>query len=363
MTTRRILAGIISAAAAILIVAPVGLWSAMALWFRLPAPDAVRMVAAGIAAIAAVATMIALFSRFRWRALAAFALAFACVLVWWSTILPPADGDWAPDVARQTTGAGQGRYPDALRPARLRLAQRRRLHRAMGDAQLRPLASSNSLDLILAYWAGPQMAHLIMSFGFDGRAGAGLVDRGPAREDRRIFRRSPTRSSRIRSSISPPPSATRSACAPTSATRTSASIACAPRPRRSERCSSAMWTKPTELQAQPAWYNSITTNCTTAVSRMIRSLGGALPFDWRLIVNGYLPGYLYDHGAVSDRHSARRAHAAGAHQRARPGRRPVAGLLAPHPGRRSGAGRQAGSSASPPGTIRSPPIARPPSPG
>ena len=32
---------------------------------------------------------------------------------------------------------------------------------------------------------------------------------------------------------------------------------------------------------------------------MIRSLGGALPLDWRLIVNGYLPGYLYDHAAVN----------------------------------------------------------------
>ena len=47
------------------------------------------------------------------------------------------------------------------------------------------------------------------------------------------------------------------------------------------------------------WYNSITTNCTTAVTRLIRTLGGTLPFDWRLIVNGYLPGYLYDHGAVT----------------------------------------------------------------
>ena len=53
------------------------------------------------------------------------------------------------------------------------------------------------------------------------------------------------------------------------------------------------------LKEKPAFYNSITTNCTTAVSRMIRSLGGALPFDWRLVVNGYLPGFLYDNGAVN----------------------------------------------------------------
>jgi len=48
------------------------------------------------------------------------------------------------------------------------------------------------------------------------------------------------------------------------------------------------------LAEKSAFYNSLTTNCTTAVAKLIRAAGGALPFDWRLIVNGYLPGYLYD---------------------------------------------------------------------
>ena len=53
-----------------------------------------------------------------------------------------------------------------------------------------------------------------------------------------------------------------------------------------------------ELKEKPAFYNSITTNCTTAVVKLIRAAGDPLPFDWRLIVNGYLPGYLYDRRAV-----------------------------------------------------------------
>ena len=48
------------------------------------------------------------------------------------------------------------------------------------------------------------------------------------------------------------------------------------------------------LAKRPAFYNSITTNCTTAVAKLIRAAGGTLPFDWRLIADGYLPGYLYD---------------------------------------------------------------------
>jgi hypothetical protein len=54
----------------------------------------------------------------------------------------------------------------------------------------------------------------------------------------------------------------------------------------------------TTSNGQPAFYNSITTNCTTAVAKLIWAAGGTLPFDWRLVVNGYLPGYLYDRHAV-----------------------------------------------------------------
>ena len=89
MRARRIASAIFWGLVAILIVAPLGLWSATALWFRLPAPDAVRTVAVGAAGLFALATIVALFSSVRWRALLIFALAFAVVLVWWSEIRPP----------------------------------------------------------------------------------------------------------------------------------------------------------------------------------------------------------------------------------------------------------------------------------
>jgi hypothetical protein len=34
---------------------------------------------------------------------------------------------------------------------------------------------------------------------------------------------------------------------------------------------------------------------------LIRAAGRSIPFDWRLIVNGYLPGFLYETGAVDTR--------------------------------------------------------------
>jgi hypothetical protein len=54
----------------------------------------------------------------------------------------------------------------------------------------------------------------------------------------------------------------------------------------------------TALAKHPKFYNSITANCATVVFKIVRAAGGALPFDWRLIVNGFLPGYLYDQRVV-----------------------------------------------------------------
>ena len=75
------------------------------------------------------------------------------------------------------------------------------------------------------------------------------------------------------------------------------------------------------LAVTPAFYNSLTTNCTTTIIKMMRVAGDAVPTDWRLIVNGYLPEYAYDRGALdtsvslsqlrSAAHIAARAHKDG----------------------------------------------------
>src|SRR6516165_12063062 len=53
-----------------------------------------------------------------------------------------------------------------------------------------------------------------------------------------------------------------------------------------------------DLAARPRFYNTLTTNCTTTIFNMVRAVTSAIPFDWRIILSGYLPSYLYEHGAV-----------------------------------------------------------------
>jgi hypothetical protein len=40
------------------------------------------------------------------------------------------------------------------------------------------------------------------------------------------------------------------------------------------------------------------TNCTTTIFDMARAVSAAIPFDWGILLTGYLPSYFYDRGVV-----------------------------------------------------------------
>jgi hypothetical protein len=54
-----------------------------------------------------------------------------------------------------------------------------------------------------------------------------------------------------------------------------------------------------EVAERPRFYNTLYRNCTTEVVRILRETGREVPLDWRLLITGYLPQYLYGHGLIS----------------------------------------------------------------
>ena len=55
----------------------------------------------------------------------------------------------------------------------------------------------------------------------------------------------------------------------------------------------------TRLRRQPRFYNTLTANCITIVYRLADKIVPGLPLDYRLLLSGYLPEYLYRLGALA----------------------------------------------------------------
>lgn len=295
----RIVFRVLLVAVVLVAVTLVAAWGTLALWYRLPAAKAVRETAAGVFALLGAVTIAGLFTTYRFRALTAFALAFGAVLAWWSTILPPAEADWKPSVARQVTGVQQG---DTVTLSDMRDFAWRGEDDFTQNWVTRSydLSRIRTIDLFMSYWAGPEIAHVMLSFGFDdGRYVAWSIEvrslaNGKFSPVEDLFKANPlvivAAEERdvigVRSNIRGED---------VQIYRLKAS------PEQARALFLEYVKDANSLSVRPQFYNSLTTNCTTTVFKLIRAVGDDIPFDWRLIVNGYLPDYAYDRGALDTR--------------------------------------------------------------
>jgi Domain of unknown function (DUF4105) len=281
------------------LIAIITAWTSLAFWYRLPAQELMRGLAGALFILVGISAIVALLTRFRRLGLACFIVAFGAVLIWWITIRPEDRADWAPDVARQVTGKLDG---DTLTLTNVRNFE----WRSNSDFTERwttrtyDLNKLRTLDLFMSYWAGPAMAHTIMSFGFEGgnylawsvevrrlKGGeyspiADLFKSSPlviiAADERDIVR--------LRSNIRHEDVQLYRLRVP---------------PRKARPLLAEYVADANGLAEVPKFYNSITTNCTTTIVKMMRAVGDTMPFNWRFIINGYLPDYAYQRGALDTR--------------------------------------------------------------
>lgn len=291
-----------------LVILPVGLWGAAAIWYRFPGGLPVRavvMLAWLLASLAAAGG--SLFGQRR------AILAWLCVLVplltWWHGIVPSNQRDWSDDVKRPLTGHVQGDMVtlNAVRDFDWRSDSD---YTAYWEPRTYDLKQLRSVDVALSYWMGPAIAHTLVSFGFDhGRfitfsveirkergenysALAGFFKQYEmslvAADERDILRvRTNIRGEDVHLyRVHMPESAMRSLFLSYVATAN-------------------------ELASTPRFYNTLTANCTTIVYEMAQRIVPGLPLDARLLASGYLPSYLYDVGALTPGYTLARLQAAG----------------------------------------------------
>jgi len=285
---------------ATLIIGFSALWGAFALWYQAPGGHALKTLWVVVWAGFNVTLLIALWQGRSAIALLAFAVACGVMQVWWQRIPPSNDRIWADDVALMTSGEVTGN--------RVTLHQVRNFDwRTNSDYVQRwetrdcDLDHLNSVDMIMSYWQGPAIAHMLVSFGFDG--GEHVVFSVEIRRQKsqkyseiggffKEFALSVIAADerdviRVRTNVRGeddylyrlrmPPSAMRSLFI-------------------------AYVEEANTLLHAPRFYNTITVNCTTLVYHMMQRIVGHLPMDYRVLFSGYLPEYVYQVGGLDSRY-------------------------------------------------------------
>ncbi|MFS4580221.1 DUF4105 domain-containing protein [Phaeobacter sp. C3_T13_0] len=273
------------------------IWGTMALWYRLPVDSLWRTAAASGFAGLGLATLWALIRGRALRGLATFCLALAAVIWWWGSLTPPADANWSPDVARQVTGTRDG---DILTLTNVRNFDWRTPtdFTARWDNRSYDLSQLQSIDLFMSYWAGPEMAHMVVSFGFaDGEHIAWSVEvrRQVGGEFSPIADLFKTNTLVLIAADERDVIGTR-----TNARGEDVQLFRIKADPETARTLLMQYVDAANGLAQrPQWYNSLTKNCTTVVMTMIRTIVQDVPLDWRLLANGYLPEYAHDQGVLA----------------------------------------------------------------
>jgi hypothetical protein len=296
-------------ALATLIFVAAAAWSALALWYRLPAARVAR--ALGVLAWAAfcAATLLAQWRGHGYAAVTAFGAGFAAVLAWWTRLEPTHDSAWADDVAEMTTGTIEG--------SRITLRNVRNFEwRSATDftprweTRVYDLDRLRSVDMIMSYWRGPSIAHLLISFGFDD--GAHVVF------SVEIRRKKIQRFSEIGGFFKE-----FELCVIAADERDAVRLRTNARAERvflyrlqlSPAAMRQLFLGYVEeanaLVRAPRFYNTITVNCTTLVYQMMNRIVGGLPLSYRLLFSGYMPEYVHAVGGLDRRYSLEELRAGG----------------------------------------------------
>ncbi len=171
MSLRRSLARIAKGTGLValaLLVAGIGVWGALLLEYAGPRNDvAHRALVIGFS-LAAVAALIALFvRRWRWRAIGAYGLLCAGLVVLWSSIEPTNERDWQPEVAVLPYATIEGDRVTVHNIRNFDYRSETDFTPAYYDKSF-DVRELRSVDLVTSYWTGPAIAHVFVSFGFTG---------------------------------------------------------------------------------------------------------------------------------------------------------------------------------------------------
>jgi hypothetical protein len=274
-------------------------WGSLAIWYSDLAGGYVR---GGLAGLFVLATLLAfVFFRGRLRTLAGFLVVFGGIVAWWLSIPASNDRAWQPDVAVLPYATVTGEQVTIHNIRNLN-------YRTETDFDVRyydktfDLNRLDSVDLIAVYWMGDAIAHIMVSFGFEGKdfvafsietrkeKGEGYSTlKGFFKQYELTYVVADERDLiRLRTDYRNPPEDVYLYRGHMT-------------PENSRKFFMEYVRQINSLKENPEWYNTLTTNCTTDVVRLSRAYGGKARYNWKVLLSGYAPQYAYENGSLDTR--------------------------------------------------------------
>ncbi|HEX4425049.1 MAG TPA: DUF4105 domain-containing protein [Terriglobales bacterium] len=278
------------------IVVILNVWATAALYFDL------RIVSLRLpsALVYGAATVVLLGSdKKRWPIAICFC-SFLCILAWWLSLKPSNDRTWQADVAQTAWAEING---DQVAIHNFRNCD----YRTEGDytphweTRTYDLSKLRAVDLFLTHWGSPWIAHPIVSFDFgdEGHVAMSVETRkevGKTYSSLRGFFRyyeliyviSDERDVvRLRANYRQNEDVY--------LFRTTAT------PQQGRLIFLDYLRRANQLRDHPEWFNALTNNCTTNISRHLADAGhrNFSRWDWRIVLNGRADEMLYQHGDLA----------------------------------------------------------------
>jgi hypothetical protein len=270
------------------------LWSVGCVW--VDGPEA-RLLAGGLSMVFVVAVVaLLILVRPVWRLWVGFLVLFVLVQAWWLGIEPSNDREWLADVAQLPTVTFGG---DLVTIENVRNFHYRSETDFDENWETRTydLSQLRGLDIYLSYWGSPMIAHTIMSWEFaDGQHLAVSIEtRKEVGEEYSavlgFFRQFELYyvAADERDLVG---------------LRTNHRgedvylyRMMTPVPRARKLLVDYLETM-NRLVSTPRWYNALLHNCTTVIRQHAEHVAAQRPFDWRIIVNGYIDQLGYERGTI-----------------------------------------------------------------
>jgi hypothetical protein len=285
-----------------LVLLGLGIWGAFFIACAGPRAQGTRVALVLGFCLAFVGALIALFVP-RWRRLGAGVIGALCVAlaVFWTSLEPTNNREWRAEVAVLPYATISG---DQVTVHNIRNFD----YRSEDDYKVAyydktfDLQKLRTVDIVASYWMGPSIAHVFVSFGFEGddylaisievrkpKGETYSTLKGFFRQYELIYVAADERDViRLRTNYrrDPPEQVY--------VFRTKASN------EAGRRLFMEYMQRLNALRTQPEFYNTLTTNCTTDIWMNDHVNPGRVPLNWKIVVSGYVPEYLYQEGRLED---------------------------------------------------------------